>query len=91
MQVLLYNFFEDSAVDILRWHVLLNHAEGEVDGQDLAKVHAPSFERDERRFAGLCSEVREQIGMFVNLPLRLLTVEIAIRGHHPSEGEVVDL
>ena len=59
MQVLLYNFFEDSAVDAARWRVLLNHAEGEVDGQDLASVHAPSFERDEGRFAGICSEVRK--------------------------------
>ncbi|KAI9566690.1 hypothetical protein HD554DRAFT_2315329 [Boletus coccyginus] len=56
--VLLYNFFEDSAIDVLRWHVLLNHTEGEVDGQDLATVHAPSFERDEGRFAGLCSELK---------------------------------
>ncbi|KAI9566710.1 hypothetical protein HD554DRAFT_2040083 [Boletus coccyginus] len=54
---LLYNFFEDSAIDALRWRVLLNHA-GEVDGQDLATVHAPSFERDESRFAGLCSELK---------------------------------
>jgi len=59
MQVLLYNFFEDSAVNISRWRVLLNHAKGEVDGQDLAKVHTPSFGRDEGRFAGVCSEVRE--------------------------------
>lgn len=59
MQVLLYNFFEDSAVDVSRWRVLLNHAEGDVDGLDLAKVHAPSFGRDEGRFAGVCSEVRE--------------------------------
>ena len=59
MQVFLYNFFEDSPIDATRWRVLLNHAEGEVDGQDLAKVHAPSFGRDEGRFAGLCSEVRK--------------------------------
>ncbi|KAF8439470.1 hypothetical protein L210DRAFT_3480852 [Boletus edulis BED1] len=57
--VLLYNFFEDSAVDISRWRVLLNHMEGEVeDGQALAKVHAPSFSRDEGRFAGVCSELK---------------------------------
>ena len=58
-QVLLYNFFEDSAVDATRWRVLLNHAEGEVDGQDLAKVRAPSFGGDEGRFAGVCNEVRK--------------------------------
>ncbi|KAF9242380.1 hypothetical protein BU15DRAFT_43965 [Melanogaster broomeanus] len=56
--VLLYNFFEDSAVDLSRWRVLLNYTEGEVDGQDLSKVHAPSFERDEGRFAGVCSELK---------------------------------
>ena len=59
MQVLLYNFFEDSAVEISRWRVLLNHAEGKVDGQDLAEVPAPSFGRDEGRFARVCSEVCE--------------------------------
>ncbi|KAF8554534.1 hypothetical protein OG21DRAFT_1462307 [Imleria badia] len=56
--VLLYNFFEDSAVDLSRWRILLNHAEGEVDGLDLSKVHAPSFGRDEGRFAGVCSELK---------------------------------
>lgn len=59
MQVLLYNFFEDSAVDLSRWRVLLNHAEGEVDGKDLAKIPAPSFGRDDGRFAGVCSEACE--------------------------------
>jgi len=91
MQVLLYNFFEDSAVDISRWRVLLNHAEGIVDSQDLAAVHAPSFGRDEGRFAGVYSEVREWIRKFVNLPLTLLTVEIAILGRHQSKEELVDL
>ncbi|KAF8837940.1 hypothetical protein BDN67DRAFT_908328 [Paxillus ammoniavirescens] len=56
--VLLYNFFEDSAVDLSRWRVLLNHTEGEADGRDLSKVYAPSFERDEGRFAGVCSELK---------------------------------
>ncbi|KIJ59804.1 hypothetical protein HYDPIDRAFT_118051 [Hydnomerulius pinastri MD-312] len=56
--VLLYNFFEDSAVDLSRWRVLLNYTEGEVDGHDLSTVHAPSFERDEGRFAGVCSELK---------------------------------
>lgn len=58
MQVLLYNFFEDSALDVSHWRVLLNHVEGEVDGMDLAKVLAPSFERDEGRFTGVCREAR---------------------------------
>lgn len=73
MQVLLYNFFEDSAVDATRWRVLLNHAEGEVDGQDLAKVHTPSFGRDEGRFAGVCGEVCEIRNILQPLPDRLPT------------------
>ena len=91
MQVLQYNFFEDSAVDATRWRVLLNHAEGEVDGQDLAKVRAPSFGRDEGRFAGVCSEV-DKFRDTENLrPLTLPTAKITIRGHNPSEEQVVDL
>jgi len=31
------------------------------------------------------------IGMFVNRLLTSLTAEIAIRGNHPSEEELVDL
>ncbi|KIJ60100.1 hypothetical protein HYDPIDRAFT_32524 [Hydnomerulius pinastri MD-312] len=56
--VFLYNFFEDSAVDLSRWRVLLNYTEGEVNGRDLSKVHAPSFESNEGRFAGVCSELK---------------------------------
>lgn len=91
IQVLLYNFFEDSAVDVTRWRVLLNHAEGEVDGRDLTKVHAPSFGRDEGRFAGVCSEVCEFRDILQLLPDVVRSVKIAIRWHHPSEEELVDL
>jgi hypothetical protein len=48
-QVLLYNFFEDSVVDLSRWRIVLNGVEDEE--------HAPNFERDEARYAGVCSEV----------------------------------
>ncbi|KAG1809265.1 hypothetical protein EV424DRAFT_1328374 [Suillus variegatus] len=48
--VLLYNFFEDSAVDLSRWSIVLNG----VDGQG----YAPNFERDEARYAGVCSELK---------------------------------
>ncbi|KAG1806261.1 P-loop containing nucleoside triphosphate hydrolase protein [Suillus variegatus] len=48
--VLLYNFFEDSAVDLSRWRVVLNG----VDGQG----YAPNFDRDEARYAGVCSELK---------------------------------
>ena len=91
IQVLLYNFFEDSAVDVTRWRVLLNHAEGEVDGRDLTQVHAPSFGRDEGRFAGVCSEVCEFRDILQLLPDVVRSVKIAIRWHHPSEEELVDL
>lgn len=87
----MYNFFEDSAVDVTRWRVLLNHAEGEVDGRDLTKVHAPSFGRDEGRFAGVCSEVCEFRDILQLLPDVVRSVKIAIRWHHPSEEELVDL
>lgn len=48
-QVLLYNFFGDSAVDALRWQVVLNGVQGQG--------YAPDFYRDETRYAGICSEV----------------------------------
>ena len=86
----MYNFFEDSAIDATRWRVLLNHAEGEVDGEDLAKVHAPSFARDEGRFAGICSEVLE-IQDIRRPSLTLLIVEIVVRWHHSSKEDFVHL
>ncbi|OJA13247.1 hypothetical protein AZE42_12316, partial [Rhizopogon vesiculosus] len=48
--VLLYNFFEDSVIDLSRWRIVLNGVEGER--------HAPNFERDEARYAGVCSELK---------------------------------
>ncbi|KAG2139121.1 uncharacterized protein EDB93DRAFT_708493 [Suillus bovinus] len=48
--VLLYNFFEDSVVDLSRWRVVLNG----IDDQE----HAPDFDRDEARYAGVCSELK---------------------------------
>ncbi|KAG2132369.1 hypothetical protein DEU56DRAFT_859536 [Suillus clintonianus] len=48
--VLLYNFFEDSAVDLSRWRIVLNGVESEG--------HAPNFDRDEARYAGVCSELK---------------------------------
>ncbi|KAG1862479.1 P-loop containing nucleoside triphosphate hydrolase protein [Suillus tomentosus] len=47
--VLLYNFFEDSVVDQLRWRIVL----GVVDSQGHTK-----FNRDKARYAGLCSELK---------------------------------
>ncbi|KAG1719550.1 hypothetical protein EDB19DRAFT_1860748 [Suillus lakei] len=48
--VLLYNFFEDSAVDASRWRVVLNVVQGQG--------YAPDFYRDETRYAGICSELK---------------------------------
>ncbi|KAG2108067.1 P-loop containing nucleoside triphosphate hydrolase protein [Suillus discolor] len=48
--VLLYNFFEDSAIDLSRWHIVLNGVDG--------RGYAPNFERDEARYAGVCSELK---------------------------------
>ncbi|KAG2108064.1 P-loop containing nucleoside triphosphate hydrolase protein, partial [Suillus discolor] len=48
--VLLYNFFEDSAVDLSRWRVVLDG----VDGQR----YVPNFDRDEAQYAGVCSELK---------------------------------
>ncbi|KAF9230368.1 hypothetical protein BU15DRAFT_69253, partial [Melanogaster broomeanus] len=54
--VLLYNFFEDSPVDLSRWRVVL----GAIDkNHELSNVHAPAFERDEGRYAGVCSELKQ--------------------------------
>ena len=79
--MLLYNFFEDSIVDLSRWRIVLNGIEGEE--------HAPNFERDEARYAGVCSEV--SILLFdKGINFLLLSVETALCGHHPSKEEDVD-
>ncbi|KAG1719467.1 hypothetical protein EDB19DRAFT_2045105 [Suillus lakei] len=53
--VLLYNFFGDSAIDAPRWRIVLNG----VQGQGCA----PDFYRDETRYAGICSE-RKNVWIF---------------------------
>ena len=50
IQVLLYNFFEDSTADLSQWRVVLNAA-----GRR-ASLSVPRF--DDSRHAGICSEVR---------------------------------
>ncbi|KAI9453660.1 hypothetical protein BJY52DRAFT_1288007 [Lactarius psammicola] len=50
--VLLYNFFEDSAVDVSQWRVILNA----IDRAQREKIPAPTF--DENRHAGVCSELK---------------------------------
>ncbi|KAH9022666.1 P-loop containing nucleoside triphosphate hydrolase protein [Lactarius hengduanensis] len=50
--VLLYNFFEDSTVDVSQWRVVLN-AVGRAQRE---KIPAPTF--DESRHAGVCSELK---------------------------------
>jgi tetratricopeptide (TPR) repeat protein len=48
--VLLYNFFGDSAIDASRWQVVLNGVQGQG--------YVPDFYRDETRYAGICSELK---------------------------------
>lgn len=50
--VLLYNFFEDSTVDVSQWRVVLNA----IDRARREKIPAPTF--DENRHAGVCSELK---------------------------------
>ncbi|KAI0061021.1 P-loop containing nucleoside triphosphate hydrolase protein [Artomyces pyxidatus] len=50
--VLLYNFFEDSAVEVSQWRVVLNA----LERSQRAKIAAPTF--DENRHAGVCSELK---------------------------------
>ncbi|KAH7911824.1 hypothetical protein BJ138DRAFT_1005801 [Hygrophoropsis aurantiaca] len=52
--VLLYNFFEDSAFDLAQWRIVLNA----IDSAYFAGLRAPSFERDEARYAGICGELK---------------------------------
>lgn len=49
IQVLLYNFFEDSTVDLAQWRVILNILPG------LKNAKCPRF--DENRHSGVCREV----------------------------------
>ncbi|KAG6332615.1 hypothetical protein ID866_6474 [Astraeus odoratus] len=56
--VLLYNFFEDSNVDLSRWRLVLATIDGESEGQDSCQLQAPCFERDESRYSGVCSELK---------------------------------
>lgn len=51
LQVLLYNFFEDSTVDEARWRVVLNALP--------AQKHLKCPQFDETRHAGVCREVRD--------------------------------
>ncbi|KAF8838026.1 hypothetical protein BDN67DRAFT_972122 [Paxillus ammoniavirescens] len=56
--VLLYNFFEDSTVDLSRWRVVLGAIEAGAECEGFSNLHAPPFERDEGRYAGVCSELK---------------------------------
>ncbi|KAI5991381.1 hypothetical protein EDC04DRAFT_2587409 [Pisolithus marmoratus] len=59
--VLLYNFFEDSSVDLSRWRLVLAAINGAVEGYKPCQLQAPCFERDESRYVGLCREVSETL------------------------------
>ncbi|KAF9230374.1 hypothetical protein BU15DRAFT_83712 [Melanogaster broomeanus] len=66
--VLLYNFFEDSPVDLSRWRVVLGAI---AKDHELSNVRAPAFERDEGRYAGVCSESPGPITSVSSLALPL--------------------
>ncbi|KAI6021001.1 hypothetical protein BKA83DRAFT_14200 [Pisolithus microcarpus] len=51
--VLLYNFFEDSNMDLSRWRVVLAAIDGVSESHNPSQLQAPCFERDESRYAGL--------------------------------------
>jgi superfamily I DNA/RNA helicase len=50
--VLLYNFFEDSTVDVSQWRVILNA----LESHQVYSVAAPTF--NDTRHAGVCSELK---------------------------------
>ncbi|KAI6022560.1 hypothetical protein EDC04DRAFT_2606960 [Pisolithus marmoratus] len=56
--VLLYNFFEDSNVDLSRWRLVLAAIDGVVEAHNQSQLQAPCFERDESRYAAVCSELK---------------------------------
>ncbi|KAI6011658.1 hypothetical protein BKA83DRAFT_4482953 [Pisolithus microcarpus] len=56
--VLLYNFFEDSNMDLSRWRVVLAAIDGVSESHNPSQLQAPCFERDESRYAGVCSELK---------------------------------
>ncbi|KAI6114348.1 P-loop containing nucleoside triphosphate hydrolase protein [Pisolithus sp. B1] len=56
--VLLYNFFEDSKMDLSRWRLVLAAIDGVVEGRNKSQLRAPCFERDESRYVGVCGELK---------------------------------
>ncbi|KAI5997877.1 hypothetical protein F5J12DRAFT_895738 [Pisolithus orientalis] len=56
--VLLYNFFEDSNVDLSRWRLVLAAINSGFDGHSPCRPQAPCFERNESRYAGVCGELK---------------------------------
>ncbi|KAI6021206.1 P-loop containing nucleoside triphosphate hydrolase protein [Pisolithus marmoratus] len=56
--VFLYNFFEDSNVDLSRWRLVLAATGGVGEGCNQRQRQVPCFERDENRYAGVCSELK---------------------------------
>ena len=55
IQVLLYDFFEDSSVDVAQWRVVLNA----INRAQRERIPAPTF--DENRHAGVCAEVGQNV------------------------------
>lgn len=76
IQVLLYDFFEDSSVDVAQWRVVLNA----INRAQRERIPAPTF--DENRHAGVCAEVRQNASSCLLLCLMSRIAEVPLRCHH---------
>lgn len=85
LQVLLFNFFEDSTVDLSQWRVVLGAIE---TGQVNHVLNVPQF--DELRHAGVCTEVSHQDINSVSLNFSLSLVKIPLRCYHKSTKKSMD-
>lgn len=83
-KVLLYNFFEDSSVDVSQWRVVLNV----LDDSQKEVLSPPHF--DETRHAGVCSEVRATKSIPVILHWRIRIVKISLCCHYEGAKKYVD-
>jgi hypothetical protein len=81
IQVLLYDFFEDSSVDVAQWRVVLNA----ISRAQRERIPAPNF--DENRHAGVCAEVRQNASLCPVLYLMPRIVEVPLRCHHEGQKE----
>lgn len=82
-KVLLYNFFQDSTVDVSQWRLVLNTQHGR-QGNTLS---TPRF--NELHHAGVCSEVRSH-HITPEMSSHTSLVEVPICSNHKSAQKFVD-